>query len=216
MSDSPLTKHVPIHFVAPPWVVTMDGDTLYRQKYLEDVGREKAFAEIETGKPAREVFGWSMQRLPITNVRRVAWVKSLRTVLIQRSWLRDPWRLKFDEEDASEQLFQAVVSRFSNPGKATESRVGPHDLEMDPGLALGVLLILFGFLALFGGAIEGAGQAGLVEPAQRFRFLTEIGDSLGLLPVILAGVVTLCIGLCAMIHWYRNRPMKWVIESGKS
>ena len=188
---------------AHPWVVTLDGDTLYRGKFMN--GGEAAAERIRAGDSPKDVFGWSGQKLPLAAVRSVEWVPAAGTLLVKRHWLRDPWRLAFP---GAEKAFRILAARIPT---ATESRsrVGPNDLPMDPRLGLGVLVAFMGLVALIGGALEGVGPAPM-----RGRVFAQIGAEIGLGPALAIGALAFLAGIGGLVWWYVKRPDKVVVRPG--
>ena len=186
-----------------PWVVTLCEDTLSRGKFLDERAAELAVERLEKGDNPRDVFGWSRSELSPSVIRSVEWVPSRDTVLVKRGWWRDPWRLPLPDSEA---VFRRWAELIPN-GTEREARLGPNDLAMDPRVAGGVIIALFGLIALIGGALEGAGPAPV-----RGRFIAVIGEEIGAIPAMIIGVVSLALGVGALIWWYVRRPLKRVVS----
>jgi hypothetical protein len=197
-------------FEAAPWVVAVEHDSLHRLSNLDPQGRQQAMRQLEAGASPKEVFGRSGESLPLDRVRAVEWVPQAKTVLIRGAWWRDPWRLAFDESGEGEQLFRVVAKLLPDAGAPQESRVGPHDLALDPGLIFWLVIALCGFLGLIGGALEGVGQAPMLVFEWLFRLL---GRELGLAAVIGVAMLSLVAGICGLVWWHRHRPMKVVVRA---
>ena len=210
MSPSELRTDGDRIFEIDPWVVAIQGDCLYRRTLPEPRARQLVIGKLRAGESPKELFGWSGERLPLRAVRSVAWVPDARTVLIRRLWLRDPWRLVFADCHAGETFFRTMAKLFPRSGEPVEARVGPHDLPLDPRIALGVMFTICGLLALVGGALEGIGQA----PVVAFEFVfRHLGKALGLTAVLIIGGLALAVGIGGLIGWYRQRPMKVVVST---
>jgi hypothetical protein len=191
-----------------PWVVALSGGVLYRGKYMDPALAEAAAARVEAGESPADVFGWAGGKLPADSIRSVEWVPAANTVLVRRGWWRDPWRLSPPE---GETAFQAIAA-LQPFAVESRSRVGPGDLEMDPALALGVLLAFFGLIALVGGALEGVGAAPVPVAAW---VVAELGQKLGLTAVLALGMIAFLGGTAALVRWYVRRPSKVVVRSGR-
>lgn len=192
------------------WVVAISDSVFLRQQYLDGSG-SRAVQRILDGEPAEAVLGWSAQKLPLARVRSVKWVPAAKTVLIRGPWWRDPWRLKFAGDRLPEQLYHTIAELLPQAREPQEARVGPHDLDLDPRIAIGVFLAVGGLFAMISGALEGLGQA----PVSIFEWLFLIlGRTLGLTAVILVGVIAGIGGVMALIHWASRRPAKFVIRRG--
>lgn len=190
---------------AHPWVVALADDTLYRGKYLNPADGEAAAAKIRAGAAPKDVLGWTASRLPVANVRSVEWVPAVCTLLVKRSWLRDPWRLAFP---GGEKVFRTLAALLPGPVES-EGRVGPNDLQMDPRLGLGVLVGFMGLVALIGGALEGVGPAPV-----RGKVFAQVGAEIGLVPALVVGAVALLAGVGGLVWWHVNRPTKVVVRPG--
>jgi hypothetical protein len=200
---------------AAPWLVVAQDGRLYSRQFPGVDDRRQALRRLAGQESPRAVLGGDSQQLPISRVRAVEWVPQAKTVLVRRHWLRDPWRLVVAEEAAGERLFRGVAALLPGAGSPEAGRVGPQDLAMDPRLGLGVLLAFMGLIALFGGAIEGAGQAPLLGPTRRFVVFAELGETVGLAGVLAIGVIALAAGVFGLVHWYRNRPAKYVVRASR-
>ncbi len=200
---------------APPWVVVVADDGLHRRSFNDPLQRRQAIQRLEAGEAPRDVFGWTGGSLPVGKVRSVAWVPDARTALVRRGMLHDPWRLTFEDPDDGELLFRTVAALLPGDGKSTEERVGPHDLAMDPRLAIGAVTAIGGFISLVGGAIEGVGQAQILGPAQRFRLFAELGQAIGIVPVIVIGALAFASGVFGLVWWHRHRPRKLVVRAAR-
>lgn len=182
---------------ATPWVVGVRDGRVYSLQHTDPTA----------------VFGRSSQQLPLSAVRAVEWVPAVRTVLVRRHWLRDPWRLTVTDADAGEQLFRGLAATLPGAGEPVPGRVGPQDLAMDPKLGLGVLLAFMGLVSLVLGAIEGVGNAPVQGQARRFLIFAELGETIGLAGVLAIGSAALVGGVVALVLWYRRRPTKWVVRA---
>lgn len=197
---------------AAPWLVVATEDFLYCQQIGIRPFCDQARQRLEAGETLRAVLGSNAQKLAITKVKAVAWVPAVHTVLVRQHWLFDPWRLTITDAEAGERLFRGLAALIPNAGEPIQERVGPHDLALDPKLILGVILAIGGLIALVGGALEGVGQAPLMGPAARFRFLAEFGETLGVAGVLAIGASILAAGVFGLIQWYRLRPYKWIVR----
>jgi hypothetical protein len=186
---------------AHPWVVALDGDTLYRGKFMNS--GEEAAGKVRAGASPKDVFGWTGQSLPLANVRSVEWVPAAGTLLVKRHWLRDPWRLTFP---GAEKAFRTLADLMPDPTES-RSRVGPHDLQMDPRLGIGVFVALIGLIALIGGALEGVGPAPV-----RGKVFAQIGAEIGPGPALVIGALAFLAGIGGLVWWYVKRPSKVVVR----
>jgi hypothetical protein len=186
---------------APPWVVALDGATLFRGKYLS--GGEEVAEKVRAGASPKDVFGWSGQKLPLANVRSVEWVPAAGTLLVKRHWLRDPWRLTFP---GAETAFRTLAGLMPD-APVTPGKVGPNDLPMDARLGLGVLVAVVGLVALIGGALEGVGPAPV-----RGKVFAQIGAEIGPVPALAVGALALLAGIGGLAWWFVRRPSKVVVR----
>ena len=213
MVPQAVTESSPRVWVAESWLITVDGDAVYRQEILDEQARQETLHKISNEESLQNLFGKSVQRLDCHRISSVAWIPAAQTLLIRYNWLRDPWRLRLDEMSAGEQLFQAIGEKLPGRSEAIQTRTGPQDLAMDPQLGLGVMLVVFAMMAMIGGALEGAGNAPMPVFEWLFRW---VGRAAGLVAVGIIGAIVLVSGVAALIVWFRNRPLKVVIRSHQS
>ena len=188
---------------AHPWVVALEGDTLYRGKYM--TGGEAAVEKLRAGASPGDVFGWTGSKLPVANIRSVEWVPTAGTLLVKRHWLRDPWRLTLPEGAKAFRTLAALIPDATE----TQARVGPNDLPMDPRFGLGIFVAFVGLIALIGGALEGVGPAPV-----RGKVFAQIGAEIGPVPALAIGAVALLAGAGGLVWWYAKRPNKVVVRRG--
>ncbi len=213
MVPQAVTESSPHVWVAETWLITVDGDAVYRHQILDEQASQETMRKLATGESLQNLFGKSAQRLDCHRISSVVWIPAAQSLLIRYNWLRDPWRLRFDDTLAGEQLFQAIGDKLPGRSEVIQTHTGPQDLEMDPQLGLGVMLVVFAMIAMIGGALEGAGNAPMPVFEWLFRWL---GRAAGLVVVGVIGVMLLISGVVALIVWFRNRPLKVVIRSHQS
>ena len=200
-------------WIAESWLITFDGATVCRHQIPDESLRREAQQKISSGETLQGLFGTSVQKLECLRISSVAWIPAVQTVLIRFNWLRDPWWIVFDDTNAGERLFKAIGEKLPDHSEVIQTRTGPQDLAMDPGLAVGILLVLFALIAMIGGALEGAGNAPMPVFEWLFRLL---GRAAGLVAVGVVGVIVLSSGVVALAVWFRNRPTKLVVRSHQS
>jgi hypothetical protein len=148
--------------------------------------------------------------IPLARVRSIEWVPDVLTLLVRRAWYRDPWRLVVEDAEQGERCFHAVAEALPNASEPVESRVGPNDLALDPGMLFGMFLVFCVMLALIGGALEGMGQA----PVSAFEWLFRlVGKGVGVTAVCTLAALILAVGVFALVRWYQRRPRKIVVRA---
>ena len=128
-------------WIAESWLITFDGATVCRHQIPDESLRREAQQKISSGETLQDLFGKSVQKLECLRISSVAWIPAVQTVLIRFNWLRDPWWIVFDDTNAGERLFKAIGEKLPDHSEVIQTRTGPQDLAMDPGLALGILLV---------------------------------------------------------------------------
>ena len=199
-------------WVAAPWVVVLRQNAFHFQYFAEESARSDAAKRLRDGADIGEVFASPLPKLPLANVKAIERIAASNSVRWQANWGVTRWLVIPDEDDAK-RLFRAVARRLPNAGPPTLVRGGIIDIPISQYtyLIAGIFITAF-LLALYIGAVSGPdrGQANGIEKV--FIYLTRIGQSLGLIGVVIINIVVV-IAIAAILAWARRfAPMKKVLR----
>ena len=197
-------------------VIAVSGNELHVAEFSHEAERKEAARKVAAGSLPHDEFDKLGRRLRLDQVSRVAWVPAVNTVLVHTSWVQEPWRIVFENEVDSANAFQAIAAGIPMAGPPVESRVGPHDLQMDQQLGIAIFVAFMAILTLILGAVEGAGEGPVDGPAQVFRVFAQIGQALGVNGVVVVVGVVLVFAVVGFVLWYRMWPRKWVVQASAS
>lgn len=191
-------------------VFAITPEAVYGGPMAGGLTREDVIRKLNAGDDPASVLGnaaaTGRSRIARRHVRRIAWIEEAGFLVVKQHWLWDPIRFEFTDRTRGREAFEGLSRELAPDSPVQHSRIGMHDLPVDPRVAIGLLFAFLGLATVICGAVDALPGNAKVKGGAVAEVFADFGRSLGPEAAFGVGGLGVVAAIALLAVWYTKRP----------